>query len=74
MVTEPGGTGVSEVFINLGFVEGKIFEGGLVVDGAGIAGQNKFHDGDGEVGIAGEDGGFDGGGAAIFGQEGRVDV
>ena len=67
MVTEPGGAGVGKVFVNLGFVEGEIFEGGLIVNGAGIASQNKFHDGDGEVGIAGEDGGFDGGGAAIFG-------
>ena len=74
MITEPGGAGVSEVFVNLGFVEGKIFESGLIVDGAGVAGQNKFHDGDGKVGIAGEDGGFDGRGAAIFRQEGRVDV
>jgi len=45
-----------------------------VVEGAGVHGFDELHDGDGEVGVASEDGRFDGGGAAVFGQEGRVDV
>ena len=31
-----------------------------MVEGAGIHGFDEFHDGDGEIGVAGEDGGFNG--------------
>ncbi len=37
-----------------------MFEGGLVVDGAGIHGFDQFHDGITEVSVAGENGGFNG--------------
>ncbi|MDB6067140.1 MAG: hypothetical protein JWR26_3348 [Pedosphaera sp.] len=54
----------------------------LGVDGGGLAGEDvagieagiHFHDGDAGLGLVVEDGPLDGGGAAIFGEDGGVDV
>ncbi len=49
-------------------------EGALVEHGAGVDARVHAHDGDAGLGVAVEDGGLDGGGAAPARQEGGVDV
>ena len=66
---EPGGAGRGESLVNRGFIKGEVGQGGLVVDGAGVEAAGEFHDGVAEVGVAGEDGGFNRRGAAVGGQE-----
>ena len=74
VLDEPGGAGRGEGLIDSEFVEREVGEGGLVVDGAGVEAAGEFHDGVAEVGVAGKDGGFDWGGAAVGGQKGGVEV
>ena len=71
---EPGGAGRGESLIDGEFIKGEVGEGGLVVDGAGVEAAGEFHDGVAEVGVAGEDGGLNRGGAAVGGQERGVEV
>lgn len=71
---EPGRTSFGESLVDGSFVEGKVFEGGLVINWAGIHGFCEFHDGITEIFVASEDGRFDRGGAAVFWEEGRVEV
>ena len=60
--------------IDGGFVEREVLECGLVINRSGVHGFCEFHDRIAKIGVAGEDGGLDWGGAAEFGQEGRVKI
>lgn len=71
---EPFGASGGKSLIDGGFVEGKIGEGGLVIDGAGIHSLGKLHDGIAKVGVASENGAFDRRGTAVGGELGRVEV
>lgn len=55
---------------------GKIggFESGLVIDGAGVHSFGEFHNRDREGSVAVQDGGLNRGGAAILGEERRVEI
>lgn len=74
IVEKPSRAGLGKRLIDCKFVEGEIFESSLVIDGSGVHSLGEFHDGIAKIFIAGEDGGFNGRGAAIFGEEGRVEV
>lgn len=74
VVDKPSCAGFGEGLINGGFVEREIFESGLVIDRASVHGLYELHDREAKIFVAGEDGGFDRGGAAIFRQKGGVEV
>lgn len=74
VIEEPSCAGFGKGLINCEFVEREIFESGLVIDGAGVHSLGEFHDGIAKIFVAGKDGGFDGRGAAILREEGRVEV
>lgn len=74
VIEEPSRAGLGKGLINCEFVEGEVFESGLVIDRPGVHSFGELHDGIAKIFVAGKDGGFDGGGAAIFGEEGRVEV
>ncbi len=74
MFKKPSGAGSGERMVDSGFVEREVFKGGLVINGASVASGGEFHDGIAKVGIIGEDGGFDRGGAAIEGEFRGVEI
>lgn len=71
---KPSGAGSSEGLIYFGFIERQTRNGDLMIDGAGVHAAGELHDGTAEIGIAGENGGFDGRCAAILRQEGRMEI
>lgn len=66
MIGDPAGASGGEGMINLGFIEGEMLEGGLMIDGAGVHFFDELHDRIAKIGVAGENGGLDRGGAAVF--------
>ena len=74
VVGEPVCASFGEGAVDFSFIKGEVFESGLVVDWPSVHGASELHDAEAEVLVAGEDGGFDGGGATVCWEQGRMEI